>query len=400
MDSLGCNTLVEYKENTIMRVWPRVNEHINEEWLSDKSRQAFDGLKRQRLLTPLLRKGENFAEYDWQTILPLIAQRVNAVEGKDIACGIGEFESVENIQALKDFLNALNCFNYEFRSGNTLHLSPTFRSEYLFNSQIEQIEDADAILLVGVNPRTEAPVLNSRILKTVNKNKTKVYVIGSSGDLTYPYEHLGSNASVLEEISSGSHPIAEKLKGAKLPLMIVGRDAISRPDGAAILSKAKTIANNLGFVNQEKGWNGFNVLHRSQGEINALELGIQFKPTENKSKILFLLGCDNNIAPKDIPKDAFVIYIGSFGDQGAQYADVILPVSAYTERSGTYGKYFLMQSILKEESRLPTRSLTHQDTLEMPGRSSVPFPNNAVWPYHTIACNNSGKESTTQAPIS
>lgn len=287
-------------------------------------------------MTPLLRKGENFAEYDWQTILPIIAQRVNAVDGKDIACGIGEFESVENIQALKDFLNSLNSFNYEFRQHNNLQLPSNFRSDYLFNSQIEQIEDADAILLVGVNPRTEAPVLNSRILKAVNKNKTKVYVVGSAADLTYPYEHLGSNANVLEDIAAGTNPIAEKFKGAKLPMMIVGRDALTRPDSAAILQKAKTIANNLGFVNQEKGWNGFNVLHRSQGEINALELGIKFRPIEGKPKVLFLLGCDNYITPSDIPKDAFVVYIGSFGDQGVQYADVILPASAHTERSGTY----------------------------------------------------------------
>lgn len=164
---------------------------------------------------------------------------------------------------MKDYLNALNCFNYEFRSNNNLQLSPQFRSDYLFNSQIEQIEDADTILLVGVNPRTEAPVLNSRILKTVNKNKTKVYVIGSSADLTYPFEHLGSNANALDSLESS--PVAEKFKSAKLPLMIIGRDALTRPDSAAILQKAKSLASSMGFINQEKGWNGFNVLHRSQG---------------------------------------------------------------------------------------------------------------------------------------
>ncbi len=120
-------------------------------------------------------------------------------------------------------------------------------------------------------------------------------------------------------------------------MMIIGRDALTRPDSGAILQKSKTLAANFGFINQEKGWNGFNVLHRSQGQINALELGIQFKPIETKPKILFLLGCDNNISPKDIPKDCFVVYIGSFGDQGAQYADVILPVAAYTEKYGTFG---------------------------------------------------------------
>ena len=247
-DSLGSNTLVEYRENTIMRIYPRVNEHINEEWLSDKSRQAFDGLKRQRLLAPLLRRGENFVEHDWQTILSVVAQRVTAVDGKDIAAGIGEFASVESIQALKDFLNSLNSFNYEFRSQNTVHLPNNFRSDYLFNSQIEQIEEADVILLVGVNPRTEAPVLNSRILKTVNKHKAKVYSIGSPADLTYNYEHLGSNATALNSLESS--PVADVFKNAKLPLMIIGRDAVTRPDGQAVVQKAKSIARNLGFINQ------------------------------------------------------------------------------------------------------------------------------------------------------
>lgn len=154
MDSIGSNVTIDYKENTIMRVQPRVHEAINEEWLADKSRQAYDGLKRQRLRVPLLRKGADFAEEAWEDIMAIIASRIDRVDGSEIAGGIGEFESVENIQAFKDFLNALNCFNYEFRQQNNLTLPNSFRSDYLFNSQIECIEDADAILLVGVNPRT------------------------------------------------------------------------------------------------------------------------------------------------------------------------------------------------------------------------------------------------------
>lgn len=149
----------------------------------------------------------------------------------------------------------------------------------MFNSQIEQIEESDLIFLVGVNPRTEAPVLNSRILKATNKSKTQVVSLGSSADLTYSYDHLGSNPSVLEEILSGSHPICERFTNAKLPMMIVGRDALTRSDSEAIVQKVKEISNKFGFVDSEKGWNGFNLLHRSQGEINAMELGIQFKPT-------------------------------------------------------------------------------------------------------------------------
>ena len=202
--------------------------------------------------------------------MSMIASRVDKVDGKDIACGVGEFESVENIQALKDFLNALNCFNYDFRKGSNLSVPNSFRSDFLFNSQIEMIEDADAILLIGVNPRTEAPVLNARILKAINKKKTKVFSVGTPADLTYSYTHLGNSASTLSELASGKHSASEDLKAAKVPLMIIGHDVLTRSDSHAILNNARTIANTFKFINPESGWNGYNVLHRSQGEVNAL----------------------------------------------------------------------------------------------------------------------------------
>lgn len=206
-------------------------------------------------------------------------------------------------------MNALNCFNYEFRQANFLGLPNNFRTDYIFNSQIESIEDSDLILLVGVNPRTEAPVLNSRILKAVNKKRSKIYNIGTPSDLTYEYEHLGNTAKTINELLNGTHELCEEIKKAKLPMLIVGRDALNRADGEALLGKIKTMSNRLGFVNSETGWNGFNILHRSQGEVNALELGIRFKPSTNKHKVIFLLGCDNYISPSDIPNDAFVVYI-------------------------------------------------------------------------------------------
>lgn len=179
-------------------------------------------------------------------------------------------------------------------------------------------------------------------MKCHDKLKAKIYSLGSAADLTYPYTHLGSNAQILEEIRSGSHPICEKIKAAKLPLMIVGRDALTRNDSEQIVKATKDIANSLGFVNVENGWNGYNVLNRSQGEINAMDLGIKFRPMKNEPKIIFLLGCDNYITPKDIPKNSFVIYVGCLGDQGAQYADVILPAATFHEKSGTYGNYWII----------------------------------------------------------
>lgn len=246
-------------------------------------------------------------------------------------------------------MNALNCFNYEFRSGNNIALKNTFRADYLFNTQVESIEDADLVLLVGVNPRTEAPILNARILKTVTKKRAKVYNVGTPSDLTYEYTHLGNSASVLAEIANGTHPVCEELKTAKLPLLILGRDALTRSDSSSIISTAQQLATTFKFINPENGWNGYNVLHRSQGEVNALELGLDFKRPSNPPKVIFLLGCDNSITPEDIPKDSFVVYIGSHGDQGAQYADVILPAAAYTERSGTYGIVSFMQLTQREE---------------------------------------------------
>lgn len=348
MDGLGSNVLVDYKENTIMRVNPNVNEEINEEWLSDKSRHSFDGLKRQRLLRPLIRNGENYAECDWSDAVSLIRSKLEKVDGSQIAAGIGEFEDAESILALKDFLNSFDSYNYEFRQQSSLSFDPTFRTSFLMNSRIQGIEDTDAILLVGVNPKTEAPVLNSRILKATRKG-TKVYVVGGASDLTYGYKHLGSSPEVLQQVSDGSHPVCAELKNAKTPMIIVGRDAFARPDAASILDSLKKMALTNNVVNTSNGWNGFNVLHRNQGEINALELGLDLKKKVDNPKVIFLLGCDNWISPSDIPKDAFVVYIGTHGDVGAQYADVVLPSAAYTEKSGTYGNCELTQLIPKEE---------------------------------------------------
>ena len=213
---------------------------------------------------------------------------------------------------MKDFLNALNCFNYEFRQGSNLNVPNHFRTDYLFNSQIEMIEDADVILLVGVNPRLETPVLNSRILKAINKKKTKVFSVGTPTDLTYHYTHLGNTAAVLADLASGKHSASEDLKNAKLPLMIVGHDVLTRSDSHAVLNSVRNIANSYKFINAEEGWNGFNILHRSIGHVNALELGLDFRPVQKAPKVIFLLGCDNNISPEDIPKDSFVVYIVLF----------------------------------------------------------------------------------------
>lgn len=256
-------------------------------------------------------------------------------------------------------------------------MDPTFRTNYLLNSRIQGIEDADSILLVGVNPRTEAPVLNARILKATRKG-TKVYVLGAGSDLTYEYKHLGSSPEVLQQITDGSHPVCTELKNSKMPMVIVGRDVFVREDASSIMDSLKKLSIGNNVVNTTNGWNGFNVLHRNQGEINALELGMDLKKKIDNPKVIFLLGCDNWISPADVPKDAFVIYLGTNGDVGAQYADIILPAAAYTEKSGTYGKTFLIQSTLKVECSWPAKLSTLPDMREKPGQSLGPFQKNAA----------------------
>jgi len=206
------------------------------------------------------------------------------------------------------------------------------------NSTIIGVEDADVLFMVGCNPKYEAPVFNSRILKCVRDLGLKVFTVGSPIDLPYKTIHLGSSTKVLEEIANGSHPFAARLNKAKLPMVLVGGDTLSRTDGDAILNTVKKIANNSPIINPEAGWNGFNILHKDIARVGALDIGLNpVKPeTLKKSKVIVLLGADNNLKPADIDEDAFVVYIGTNGDEGAYYADIILPGAGYYEKDSTY----------------------------------------------------------------
>ena len=252
------------------------------------------------------------------------------------------------------------------------------------------IEDADAILLVGVNPRTEAPVLNSRILKAINKKKTKVYNVGTPSDLTYPYSHLGNSATTLADLASGQHSASQDLENAKLPLLIIGHDALTRADSPAILNHVRTIANKYKFINAESGWNGYNVLHRSQGHVNALELGIDFTPIKTSPKVIFLLGCDNNITPEDIPKDSFVVYIVKnmiFRDL-TETKEHNMPISFSLLRPTL--SELAPTSIPKAEYRWALKWLNLQVILEINGKSLEHCLKNAELPFPTILLKNLG----------
>ncbi|PVD29704.1 hypothetical protein C0Q70_08960 [Pomacea canaliculata] len=343
MDALGSNIVVSMRTNEVMRILPRMNEAINEEWISDKTRFAYDGLKRQRITTPFVKneKGELVAT-DWENAFFTINNKLKGIDGDQIAAVAGGLVDAEALTALKDLMNRLGsenlCTEEVFPMDGT---GTDLRVNYLMNSTIQGVEEADVLLLVGTNPRYEAPVLNARIRKSWIHNELKVGLVGSPVDLTYTYSHLGDTAQVLEELLSGCHPFSEVIGSAKKPMIVVGSSALQKEDGSALLKAAVSLANRLQATTRvEKSWKVLNVLHRVASQVAALDLGYKAgvsRILKNKPQVLYLLGADEGrVKRDDLRPDTFVIYQGHHGDQGALMADVILPGSAYTEKDATY----------------------------------------------------------------
>jgi NADH-quinone oxidoreductase subunit G len=347
MDAVGSAIRVDSRGGEVMRFLPRVNEEINEEWISDKTRFVWDGLRRQRLDTPYIRKNGRLEPASWREVFALIADRVRATKPERMAALAGDLVSVEPVKALKDLMLALGVASLDCRQdGAKIGHGP--RQGYLFNTTIAGIDNADALLLVGTNPRWEAPIINARIRKAWLRNDLKVMRIGPRVDLTYQVQDLDNTPTDLPDIASGKHRAFEVLKNAKHPMLIVGQGALARPDGAAILAAAAAIARNTGMIGPagEAGWNGFNVLHTAAARVGALDVG--FRPAKGgrdtvamldaasrgEVDFVYLLGADE-IDMKKLGK-AFVVYQGTHGDAAAHRADVILPGAAYTEQNGTY----------------------------------------------------------------
>jgi len=342
-DAVGTNIRIDVRGREVLRILPRVNEDVNEEWLSDKGRFSCDGLLRQRLDRPYVRVDGKLKPASWQRAFDAIAAKVKGLAGNKIAAIAGDLCDAESMLALKDLVQSLGSANLDCRQDGAA-IDPTARASYLFNSGIAGIDQADAILIVGSNPRWEAPVLNARIRKRYAKGGLKIAMIGQPVDLTYPYEHLGQGTDILQQIADGTHPFAVMLKNAKAPMLILGSGALSRTDGAAVLGLARKAAENLGVVRND--WNGFNLLHNAAARVGALELG--FVPGQGgrdvrgildgaqkgEIEVVYLLGADE-IDTNRLGK-AFVVYQGHHGDAGAHRADVILPGAAYTEKDGTY----------------------------------------------------------------
>ncbi|OCJ67878.1 NADH-quinone oxidoreductase subunit G [Agrobacterium tumefaciens] len=339
MDALGSAIRVDTRGREVMRVMPRVNEAINEEWISDKSRFIWDGLKTQRLDRPYVRKDGRLQPASWGEAFGAIKQAVAATSGSKIGAIAGDLASVEEMFALKSLLASLGSANVDCRQDGAA-LDPSLgRASYLFNSTIEGIEHGDALLIVGANPRYEAAVLNARIRKRWRRGGFPIGVIGEAGELRYNYEYLGSGAETLSDLANGSHSFIEKLKSAKNPLIIIGQGALARADGAAVLAAAAKLAVSVGAISEE--WNGFSVLHTAAARVGGLDIG--FVPGEGgvaaaemvtSMDVLFLLGADEIDLSNKGAK--FTVYIGSHGDHGAMNADVILPGAAYTEKSGIW----------------------------------------------------------------
>jgi NADH dehydrogenase (ubiquinone) Fe-S protein 1 len=339
MDSLGCNIVVTHRTGEVLRIMPRMNEDINEEWISDKSRFACDGLKRQRLTQPMVKGCDgNLAPCSWEDAIVAVAKALDSCPPEQIAAVAGGQADGEALMAMKDLMNRLGS---ELVTTEEAAPCSDLRSNYLLNTGIAGVEDADFVLLVGSNPRFDAPVFNARLRKCWIHNELDLAMVGPKVDLTYDYDHIGETTEVLAQLADGSHPYCARLAKAKNPVVIVGSEALQREDGASVMAQVQRIASNL---KQSSGcgedWKVLNTLHRVASQVAALDLGYGAGVAEvvaAKPKVLWLLGADSGaLKREDLPEDCFVIYQGHHGDQGAAMADCVLPGAAYTEKQGTY----------------------------------------------------------------
>jgi len=336
MDALGSAIRIDTRGREVMRILPRNNDEVNEEWISDKTRHVVDGLRTQRLDQPYVRVGGRLKPASWTEAFSIIANRVKGTSGNRVGAIAGDLCGAEEMYALKDLMTRLGSANIDARQDGAVFDPAWGRASYLFNATIAGIEQADALLIVGANPRREAAVLNARIRKRWRHGNFPIALIGEKADLTYPYDYLGAGAETLADL--GKSKFAEAFKAAKKPLIVVGAGMFVRKDGAALAALVAKAAADFGVVTD--GWNGFSVLHSVASRVAALDLGLvpgaggktAAQMAEGGLDVVFLLGADEI----DVAPGAFVVYIGTHGDRGAHRADVILPAAAYAEKSAIY----------------------------------------------------------------
>ena len=341
MDAVGSNIRIDTYGWEVKRILPRLNNEINEEWISDKTRYACDGLLKQRLDEPYIKKNGKLIKSNWDEALELITEKIQNTRPEKMAGHVGDLVSLENIFSFKNFLKDLKIENFEFRE-REIYLNGSDKINYLFNSSIEGIEKSDLILLIGCNPRHEATMVNARIRKVYANRKIPVYSIGNPGDLTYEYNIIGETTAELRDIIKGQNSFSKKLLSSKKPIVIIGESALELKSGAYIFEEVKEFLKENNFINDS--WNALNILTKNASTVGAIDLKffnvkesnnfIFFDKLKNdKFKLVYLLGSDNLKFEKN---DTFIIYQGSHGDRGAEIADVILPSPAYTEQNGLY----------------------------------------------------------------
>ncbi|KAI8870744.1 NADH-ubiquinone oxidoreductase 78 kDa subunit [Ramicandelaber brevisporus] len=346
LDAVGSNIRIDSRGLEVMRVMPRLNEDINEEWISDKTRYACDGLKTQRLTVPLIRKGDSFVPASWSDALSTVASRISTTAPENMTAVAGSLADAEAMVALKDLFNRFNSDNLTvdgpaFAANGAIAHSSDVRSNYLFNSAISGIDRADVVLLVGTNPRHEAAIINARIRKAYLHNNLTVGLVGAEINTTFGYDHIGTDAAALKQLASGKHAFSKVLAEAKNPMIIVGSGIAEQANAAEILASVNELALKHEAAFFRPDWNGVNTLQRAAGRAAAFDIGYSAAPVSEKLKstrsgqFIYLLGADD-ISAADIPQDAFVVYQGHHGDNGAHLADVILPGAAYTEKTATY----------------------------------------------------------------
>ena len=347
MDAVGSNIRVDSRRDAVLRILPVTNDDVNEEWISDKTRFVWDGLARQRLDRPFIREGGALRPAGWDEALGLVAEKLKG-DPTQIAAIAGDLCDAESMKALKDLMESLGVKHLDCRQDGSLigatNGKKWARAEYLFNSTIAGLEDADAILLVGTNPRHEAPLINTRIRKAWIEGNLEIGMIGEAADLTYSYEHVGNSAADVAGFAASTSKFAKRFKKAKNPVIIVGAAALRGEAGQALLAALGQLAKETNVIHEDH--NGFNILHAAASRVGGLDMG--FLPGEGglgtdaileaaqqgAIKTVYLMGADELDTSK--LKDAFVIYQGHHGDNGAHVADVILPGAAYTEKSGLY----------------------------------------------------------------
>ena len=341
MDAVGSNIRVDTYNWEVKRILPRLNNDINEEWISDKTRYSCDGLLKQRLDVPYIKKNNKLQKSNWDEAVSILVEKIKTLNPDEIGGHIGDMVNLENALSFKKFFSVLKSNNLEFREKN-FFIDPSEKSNYIFNSSIKGIEQSDLILLIGTNPRHEATMLNARIRKVFAQKKVPIYSIGNPGDLTYDYTIIGNKTDDIKKILSNESNFSKILSSSKKPVIIIGESALELKSGKYLIEGFKNFLKNNNFIN--KDWNAFNFLPQNASTVGLIDLNILSKEENkrnsffeklknNQFKLLYLLGSDN----LDIKKNnEFIVYQGSHGDRGAEIADLILPSAAFTEQNGLY----------------------------------------------------------------